>query len=257
MISIILGFILSAILLTTSEEKKEFFKKIHERKTSIFLRIILNILKYAVGMILIILLINIIVKNYYNFQLPRFEFEATIFILAAIAMFVLCHFEKYIKAKNVDESPTYDEKVEQIQMKVMTRQKVVDLLLLMIAVTIGVLSYVFNMGWLRIIYSIPLFVYSFTVLILGIIYVFKNCNVGNIKQRKVFYISLLTYILFNVFLLDSGDTGSSYCFFGLIKLDFLVSLLSDIAMMSLVISLISIGLIIKAIKNKKNISKIK
>lgn len=130
-------------------------------------------------------------------------------------------------------------------------QQTVDLLLLIFTVTVGIISYILNIGWIRLIFFLPFLGYNLIVLISGIIYVSKNCNEGNIKQRKVFYLSLLTYILFNVFFIDGGDIGPSYCFFSLIKVYGDGYLLNNVSMVSLTISLICIVLNIKAIINKK------
>lgn len=120
------------------------------------------------------------------------------------------------------------------------KQRIVDLLLLIFTLIVGIISYILNIGWIRVLFIIPFLAYNFIVLILGIIYVFNNCNKGKIKQRYVFYLGLLAYILFNVFLYDGGDVGTTYCFFGLIELHGDGSLFFTISMVSLVISLICI-----------------
>jgi hypothetical protein len=135
-----------------------------------------------------------------------------------------------------------------------TKQQTVDLLLLIFTVIVGIISYILNLGWIRLLLFLPFLVYNLIVLISGIIYVSKNCNEGKIKQRNVFYLSLLTYILFNVFFYDCADIGPSYCFFSLIKIHgdgFSFFITSMVSLVSLIISLRCIVLNIKAIINKK------
>jgi hypothetical protein len=132
-----------------------------------------------------------------------------------------------------------------------SKQQTVDLLLLIFTVIVGIISYILNIGWLRLIFILPFLVYYLIVLISGIIYVSKNCSKGNKKQRNVFYFGLLTYVFFNVFFFDTADIGPPYCFFGLIKIYKYESLFYIISMVSLIISLICIVLNIKAIINRK------
>ncbi|WP_238916790.1 hypothetical protein [Clostridium sp. YIM B02555] len=131
------------------------------------------------------------------------------------------------------------------------KQQPIDLTLLIFTVIIGIFSYIFNIGWIRLIFFLPFLIYNLIILISGIIYVSKNCNEGNKRRKLVFYLGLLTYILFNVFLIDGGDIGPSYCFFSLIKVYGNGALFTNISMTGLAISLICIALNIKAIITKK------
>lgn len=133
--------------------------------------------------------------------------------------------------------------LELIKMK----QQSVDLLLLALTVIVGIISYILNLGWVRIIFIIPFLAYNTIMLITGIIYVFMKR-----KKRNIYYLSLLTYVLFNVFLCDGGDVGPPYCFFGLIKIYGNGSLFYYISMISLIISLICIVLNIIGIISKKD-----
>lgn len=126
------------------------------------------------------------------------------------------------------------------------KQQVADFSMLVLAVVLGIVSYILNLGSIRITYFISFLVYNLIVLISGIIYVYNNCSEGNPKQRNIFYTSLLTYIFFNMFFPDSGDTDFSYCFFYLIKV--YDNIYMYISMISLVISVVCIILNIKAIK---------
>lgn len=132
------------------------------------------------------------------------------------------------------------------------KQQAVDLLLLVLTVIVGIISYILNLGWVRIIFIIPFLVYNILMLITGIIYVLMNSKKGKSKPRNVFYIILVSYILFNVFLCDGGDVGPPYCFFSLIKIYGNGSLFYYTSMISLSISLICIVLSIIAIINKKS-----
>ena len=127
------------------------------------------------------------------------------------------------------------------------KQQSVDLLLLALTVIVGIISYILNLGWVRIIFIIPFLAYNTIMLITGIIYVFMKR-----KKRNIYYLSLLTYVLFNVFLCDGGDVGPPYCFFGLIKIYGNGSLFYYISMISLIISLICIVLNIIGIISKKD-----
>lgn len=76
-----------------------------------------------------------------------------------------------------------------------------------------------NFGWIRfsfIIISVPYFIWLTKV---NVIYVknlpFHNFEIKNSKDVIFFNIS---FILFNLFFPDGGDTGPDYCFLGLIKL---------------------------------------
>lgn len=131
------------------------------------------------------------------------------------------------------------------------KQKSVDLILLTLTIIVGIASYILNLGWIRIIFSIPFLAYNVIMLSSGIIYVRRNNEKRNIKRRMVFYLSLLTYILFNVFLYDGGDIGPAYCFFGLIKIYGEGSFFYYTSMISLIISLICIVLNTIVFKEKK------
>lgn len=131
-----------------------------------------------------------------------------------------------------------------------TKQQAVDSLLLALTVIIGIISYILNLGWIRIIFIIPFLAYNIIMLIVGIIYVFINRKNRKIKHRNVFYLGLLTYLLFNVFLCDGADIGPPYCFFGLIKIYGEGSLFNNISTVSFIISLICIILNIKTIISK-------
>ncbi|AGF57844.1 hypothetical protein B0P06_003847 [Clostridium saccharoperbutylacetonicum] len=133
------------------------------------------------------------------------------------------------------------------------KQQTIDLALLIFTVILGIFSYIFNLGWIRLIFFLPFLIYNLIILISGIIYVSKNCNEGNKKRKLVFYLGLLTYMLFNVFFIDGGDIGPSYCFFSLIKVYGNGALFTHISMTSLAISLICIVLNIKAIITKKTL----
>ncbi|WP_238947969.1 hypothetical protein [Clostridium sp. YIM B02569] len=132
-----------------------------------------------------------------------------------------------------------------------TKQQAADLVLVVLTVIVGIISYILNLGWIRVIFIIPFLAYNTIILISGIIYVLTSRKEGAVKQRKAFYLGLLTYILFNVFLFDGGDIGPAYCFFGLIKIYGSGSFFYYISMISLIISLICIILNIKAIMSKK------
>ncbi|MBE6091025.1 MULTISPECIES: hypothetical protein [Clostridium] len=132
-----------------------------------------------------------------------------------------------------------------------TKQQAADLVLVVLTVIVGIISYILNLGWIRVIFIIPFLAYNTIILISGIIYVLTSRKEGAVKQRKAFYLGLLTYILFNVFLFDGGDIGPAYCFFGLIKIYGSGSFFYYTSMISLIISLICIILNIKAIMSKK------
>lgn len=93
-----------------------------------------------------------------------------------------------------------------------TKQQAADLVLVVLTVIVGIISYILNLGWIRVIFIIPFLAYNTIILISGIIYVLTSRKEGAVKQRKAFYLGLLTYILFNVFLFDGGDIGPAYCF---------------------------------------------
>ncbi|WP_026888629.1 hypothetical protein [Clostridium beijerinckii] len=132
-----------------------------------------------------------------------------------------------------------------------TKQQAADLVLVVLTVIVGIISYILNLGWIRVIFIIPFLAYNTILLISGIIYVLTSRKEGRVKKRKAFYLGLLTYILFNVFLFDGGDIGPAYCFFGLIKIYGSGYFFYYTSMISLIISLICIILNIKAIMSKK------
>ncbi len=132
-----------------------------------------------------------------------------------------------------------------------TKQQAADLVLVVLTVIVGIISYILNLGWIRVIFIIPFLAYNTILLISSIIYVLTSRKEGEVKQRKAFYLGLLTYIIFNVFLFDGGDIGPEYCFFGLIKIYGSGFFFYYTSMISLVISLICIILNIKAIISKK------
>lgn len=127
-----------------------------------------------------------------------------------------------------------------------TKQQAADLVLVVLTVIVGIISYILNLGWIRVIFIIPFLAYNTIILLSGIIYVLTSHKEGEIKQRKAFYLGLLTYILF-----DGGDIGPAYCFFGLINIYGNGSFFYYTSMISLIISLICIILNIKAIMSKK------
>ena len=129
-------------------------------------------------------------------------------------------------------------------------KQIINLLLLMLTIIVGIFSYILNLGWIRLLLCLLFLIYNIGMLTIGILYIFKS------KMEKpintiAFYIGLVTYLLFNVFLIDGGDIGTPYCFFGLIKIHGNGYLFSYISGISLIISLVCTVLNITATVNKR------
>ena len=112
-------------------------------------------------------------------------------------------------------------------------------------VVIVVLSWFFNMGWLRFIFTFLAapFVHSIIFIIMinkAIPYIEKS-----IKLKRFLFISYITYILTYLLLPDGGDTGTMYMFFGLIHNDIITSISYQLARISFVANIIMLILQIR------------
>ena len=102
------------------------------------------------------------------------------------------------------------------------------------------LSYIFNVGWMRVIFLLVFLLYLLRLIFVYFGYV-KQLLRADVSQKDfhiLFYASL-PFLLFNLFLEDGGDVAPTYCFFGLIKLhsNLLVNVTQIIAWISLLVHL--------------------
>lgn len=101
----------------------------------------------------------------------------------------------------------------------MSKLKIVAALCLIFFYILVILSYVLNFGWIRFFLAIIFLPYFISIIIVNFIYL-ASCPLTflRIKGIKILFFSIISFLLANLFLPDGGDTGSSYCFFGLIKI---------------------------------------
>ena len=100
---------------------------------------------------------------------------------------------------------------------------------IILSVVIMILSWIFNMGWFRVVLTwLPL------PLIHTIAFLFINIKTANKvssfkKMKKYIILSCTTYLLSYLLFPDGGDVGSMYLFFGLIRNDMIANIMMYIA----------------------------
>ena len=101
--------------------------------------------------------------------------------------------------------------------------------IIILSVVIMILSWIFNMGWLRVVLTwIPLpFIHTVAFLFINI----KTANKVSSFQslKKYIILSCTTYLLSYLLFPDGGDIGGMYFFFGLIRNNLIASIMMYIA----------------------------
>ncbi len=120
----------------------------------------------------------------------------------------------------------------------------VDLGILIFSVVMTLAAFVFNMGWIRLI-----FLFTTMPLILMGLYVCLGCVVYWEKWRSpLFYAASLFHPLSYILLYDSGDRAPSYIFFGQVPVDSssedFAQLLAVFAMLSFAMSFLALFMLI-------------
>lgn len=125
-------------------------------------------------------------------------------------------------------------------------------LLTVICVAVVILSWIFNMGWIRFaLVFIPLpFVHTLAFLIINTKAAKKIPEFPKLKKMLMY--SCLTYVLTYLLLPDGGDVGGMYMFFGLIKNDAIVSVAFYLASAAAVASIALLCSLIFTLRAKKD-----
>ncbi len=117
---------------------------------------------------------------------------------------------------------------------------------------LAIASYIFNMGWIRVLLTFVLFpIFHIVAIFITNILTTKYFKFS--KAVKIYNIVYnVSFALFYVFLPDAGDIGESYIFFGLIKNSELATVCGYLAELFAVVHIVFfILLIVKAVKIKK------
>ena len=131
--------------------------------------------------------------------------------------------------------------------------KILKTLMYLLYPIIIILSWIMNIGWLRIIFLIPMIIHA-------VLFQFSNLNFHRYHQttsknmKKINKLGYCTFILFHILLPDGGDTDDSFrVFFGLNKNERLIDIAGSSSEVFLLMNLIIITLqliYIKKIKRK-------
>ena len=110
-------------------------------------------------------------------------------------------------------------------------------LIIISSVFVMLASWIFNMGWYRVILTwipIPL-IHTIAFLIINI----KSANrVSNYKfLRKYIILSSVTYLVTYLFLPDGGDVGGMYAFFTIIRNDIITNIMMYISLVCFVVNI--------------------
>lgn len=95
--------------------------------------------------------------------------------------------------------------------------KAIDFLLLFITLAIGLISFITNLGWLRVFLMIGFVIYYICFIVIGIIYINKGCSTEDKSGKRKYFIMLATFLIFNLACPDVSDSGDSYNFFGFLR----------------------------------------
>lgn len=134
-------------------------------------------------------------------------------------------------------------------------QVIVYFVMMIMCILIVAASWILNIGWLRFI-LILLAVPFIHPVIFTVINAMAIPNVIYSARLKVYtLITDITYVLMYAFFPDGGDTGPMYVFFGLIKNDSAVHVLSIFSAVSLIVYIIFTTLqIIETVKTQKRVT---
>ncbi|MBQ8541675.1 MAG: hypothetical protein IJ435_09420 [Clostridia bacterium] len=115
------------------------------------------------------------------------------------------------------------------------------IILTLISLFIAALSWVLNIGWLRVIMTFMLvpFIHAIVFFVVNFSAAKFVSQSPKIKKLNLFFI--ITYLLLYIFLPDGGDVGGLYLFFGLIHNDILAyvgEFVSSVAFVAHVVFLI-------------------
>ena len=110
--------------------------------------------------------------------------------------------------------------------------------IIILCVPLAILSWLFNMGWLRVILTVSALPLIHTLFFLLVNIKATGCVVTSKTMPKYILLSCASYLLSNFLFPDAGDYGPMYLFFGLIRNDAVASVAMCIAPLMLVFNIL-------------------